>query len=106
MRSGDRLWFRASVAFDLCPDPDEGGQGPIIVEGEPSDVVLLRLWVWLRRVLGKAIERDQAAVFRLQPAAPVRGGSVADVGDRRAGPARRGRAIPRPPLSVRTTGAG
>src|ERR1700730_10984945 len=89
MRSGDRLWFRASVAFELCPDPGEGGQGPIIVEGEPNDVLLLRLWVCPRRVLGKAIERGQAAVFRLQPAAPVRGGSVADVGDRRPAVARR-----------------
>jgi hypothetical protein len=82
VRAGDRLRLRAPVAFELGPDTSEGGEGPIVVEGEPDDV-LLGLWVRLRRVFGEAVHRHQAAILRLQPAAPVRQRRVADIGDRR-----------------------
>jgi hypothetical protein len=47
-----------------------------------------RRGVGLRRVFGKAVERHQAAVLRLHPAAPMRGGGVANIGDRRPAVAR------------------
>jgi hypothetical protein len=66
------------------PDACEGGQRPVIVESEPDDILFLGLGVGLGRVFGEAVERDQASVFRLQPASPVRGRGIADIGDRRA----------------------
>ena len=89
MRAGDRFRFRSAVALEVGPDAGEAGQGPIIIDREPDDVFLLGLRIRLRRVFSEAIERHQAAVFRLQPAAPVRRGGVADVGDRRSACARR-----------------
>jgi hypothetical protein len=34
-----------------------------MVERKPDDVLFLRLWVWLRRVFGEAIEWHKAAAF-------------------------------------------
>jgi len=48
----------------------------------------------LRRVLGKAVGRHQAAAFGPQLAAPMRRGRVADVGDGRSRRARRRRHAP------------
>jgi hypothetical protein len=48
----------AAVAFELCPDPAEGGQRSVVIECEPDDVFLLGLGIRLRRVLAKLIERD------------------------------------------------
>lgn len=59
----------------------EGEQRPVIVEGEPNDVLLAGLRVGLRRVFGEAVGRDETPTFRLQPASPVRRGGVLDVGD-------------------------
>jgi hypothetical protein len=53
------------------------------VAGEPDDVVLFGFGVGLQRVFGKAVERDEAAVLRLQPSAMGRR-RVADVGHGRA----------------------
>ena len=77
------------MVFKLGPDAGEAGQRPIVIDREPDDVLFLGLWIRLRRVFGEAVERHQAAVFRLQPAAPVRRRGVADVGYwRSAGPRR------------------
>ena len=72
MRSRNRLRFRSAVALELGPDAGEAGQRPIVIDSEPDDVLFLGLRVRLRRVFSEAVERDQAAVFRLQPAEPVR----------------------------------
>ena len=72
VRAGDRFRFRPTIALELGPDAGEAGQRPIIINREPDDVLFLGLRVRLRRVFGEAVERDQAAVFWLQPAAPVR----------------------------------
>src|SRR6185436_15007913 len=89
MRAGDRFRFRPTVALELGPDAGKAGQRPVVVDREPDNVLLFGLRIRLRRVFSEAVERHQAAVFRLQPAAPVRRGGVADVGHRRpAGPRR------------------
>ena len=49
---------RPSIAFELGPDAGEGGQRSIVIEREPDDVFFLGLGVRLRRVFGKAVERD------------------------------------------------
>ena len=72
MRPWHRLRLRAAITVERRPDASESEQRSVIVQGEPDDILLLRLRVWLRRVLGEAVGRDQAAVLRLQPAAPVR----------------------------------
>ncbi|MDB5412588.1 MAG: hypothetical protein JWR10_923 [Rubritepida sp.] len=59
-------------------DPGEEGQGPILGEGEPPG---LRLAAGGRARLGEAAERHQASVLDAQPAAPMRAGRGADVGD-------------------------
>jgi hypothetical protein len=53
-------------------DASEGEQGAVIAEREPHHVFLFGLRVRLRRVLGEAIDRDQASVLRLEPTPPVR----------------------------------
>ncbi len=60
------------------PDPREDGERPVLAQGEPD-----RLFgpVGKRVVLGEARERDQAPVLDAEPAPPVRGSGVADVGD-------------------------
>ena len=70
VRAGDRFRFRP-IALELGPDAGEAGQRPIIINREPDDILFLGLRVRLRRVFGEAVERDQAAVFWLQPAVPV-----------------------------------
>jgi hypothetical protein len=55
------------VALELGPDAGEGRKRPVFGEREPNDVLFLGLRIGLRRVFSKAIEMDQAAVFRLQP---------------------------------------
>jgi len=86
-------WFIGSVPSSIVrsdatvapgPKPAEGEQRPVLVESEPHHVLFLGLGVGFRRVLGEAVRRDEASVLGLQPAAPVRGRRVADVGDRRA----------------------
>ncbi len=77
VRAGDRFGFGAAITPELCPDASESGQRSVVVEREPNHVFLLGLGVRLRRILGKAVERDKATVLRLQPAAPVRRCEVA-----------------------------
>ena len=90
MRTGDRLRFRSAVPVKSCPDAGKAKQRPALVAREPDDVLVFGLGVRLRRILGKAIGRHQAAVFGLEPGAPMRRGGIADVGHRRpAGPRRR-----------------
>jgi hypothetical protein len=50
MWTGDQLGFRAPVAFELGPDASEGERGPVLIEGEPNDILLFGLGVRLRRV--------------------------------------------------------
>jgi hypothetical protein len=57
-------------------------------------VVTRRAAAWLRRVFREAVCRDQATIFRLQPAAPVRRSGVADIGDGITASARRRRHSP------------
>ena len=64
MRPRHRLRLRAAITVERRPDASEGEQRAIIVEREPDHVLFLRLRVRLRRVLGEAVDRDQAAVFR------------------------------------------
>jgi hypothetical protein len=112
MWPGDRLGLGATVAPELGPDAGEGRERPITVECKLNDVLLFGLRVRLGRVFGKAVERDQTSVFRLQPAAPVRRRRVADVGNGRAACAGRWRHTQRIIVSsrsspaLRTTGAG
>ena len=72
MRPGDRLRFGATVALELSPEPAKGEQRTVVVEREPHHVFLFGLWVRLGRVFSKAVRRDEAAIFRIQPTAPVR----------------------------------
>jgi len=72
MRTRDRLGLGTAVAVKRRPDAGEAKQRPPIVQREPNDVLLLRLWVRLRRVLREAVRWHQATVLRLQPHAPVR----------------------------------
>ena len=39
VRPGDRLGLRAPVAFELGPDASEGEERPVVVEGEPDDIL-------------------------------------------------------------------
>src|SRR5258708_18087437 len=80
VRAGDRLRLGAAITPEFGPDTCEGGQRSVVVEREPNNVLFLGLPIRLRRVLGKAVERDQATVFWLKPTPPVRGRCVADVG--------------------------
>jgi hypothetical protein len=41
VKTGDRLGLGAAVALELRPNPSEGGQRPIIVEGKPDYILLL-----------------------------------------------------------------
>ena len=50
MRAGDGLGLRAAIAFVPRPNAGEGGERPIIIEGEPHDIFFLRGGIWLRRV--------------------------------------------------------
>jgi hypothetical protein len=72
MRPRHRLRLRAAITVEVRPDASEGAQRAVVVEREPDDILFFRLRVRLRRVLGEAVDRDKAAVLRLQPAAPVR----------------------------------
>ena len=94
MRARDWLRLGAPIALELSPEPAEGEQRSVVVQREPNDVLLFRFRVWLRRVFREAVCRDQATIFRLQPAAPVRRGSVADIGDGKTASARRRRHSP------------
>jgi hypothetical protein len=93
-RSWDWLRFGPAVTVEGCPDAGKREQRSILIQCEPHHVFLLGLWVGLRRILGKAVGRDQAAVSRLQAHAPVKGRGVANIGDRSAAhssrPRRRG----------------
>jgi len=77
---------RATARYDA----GEGEQRPIVIQREPHDVLFAGGRIRLRRIIRKAIGRDHAAIFRLQPAAPMRRCGVADVGDRRPAELRRG----------------
>jgi hypothetical protein len=61
---GDRLGLGAAISPELGPDASEGSERPIIVRREP-DHVLLGLRVRLRRILGEAVEWQQAAAISL-----------------------------------------
>ena len=71
MRPRHRLRLRAAITVERRPDASEGEQRSVIVECEPDHVLFLGLGVRLRRVLGEAVDRDQAAVLWLEPAAPM-----------------------------------
>ena len=82
-RTSHRLRLRAAVAFEDGPDAGKGEQRPVLVECEPYHVLFACLGI-----------RPQARIPRSRPehrlsgfsqAAPVRRGSVADVGDWRNG---------------------
>jgi len=79
----------------VVSEAGERRERAIIAEREPHHVSLLRVRIWLGRVLGEAVERHQAAVLRLQPAPPMRRVGVADIGHRRATGAGRRRHAPR-----------
>src|SRR4029077_5470689 len=81
-----RYWLRlrSAITIERRPYPGESEQRSILVQGEPDHVFLLRLWVRLWRILREAVRRDEAPILRLKPHAPVGGGRVADVGDRRS----------------------
>ena len=64
MRTWDRFGRGTAVALEFGPEAAEGEQRSVIVEREPHHVLFLRLRVRLRRVLGKAVGRDQTAVLR------------------------------------------
>jgi hypothetical protein len=72
MRAGNRFRFRPAVALELGPDASKAGQRSVVIDREPDDVLLFGLGVRLGCVFSEAVEWHQAAVFRLQPAAPVR----------------------------------
>jgi hypothetical protein len=65
MRPRYLLRLGAAIAVERRPDAGEGGEGTIIVEREPDDILFLGLGVRPGRVFGEAVERDQAAIFRL-----------------------------------------
>jgi hypothetical protein len=50
VRAGHRLGLGAPVALELGPDASEREQRPVLVEGEPDDILLLRLRGRLGRV--------------------------------------------------------
>ena len=56
VRAGDWLGLGPAVAFELCPDAGEGRQRSIVVQGEPDDVLFLRLRIGLWSVFRKAVE--------------------------------------------------
>jgi|SRR4051812_34861002 len=85
VRPRNWLGLDAPVAFELGPDP---AKTPAVVPRSTQTRPRPFSWVRLWRVFGKAIERDQAAVFRLQPHPPVRVAGVADVCDWRPASAR------------------
>ena len=66
MRPWHRLGLRAAITVERRPDAGEGEQRPIIVERKPDHIFFLRFWVRLRRVFGKAVDRDKASVLRLR----------------------------------------
>jgi hypothetical protein len=68
VRAGDRLRLGATIAFEFGPESAEGEQRAVIIEREPDDVLLLGLWVRLRRILRKAICWDKATALRFEPA--------------------------------------
>ena len=66
-----RLRFSAMIIVECRPDASEGEQRSVIIEREPHHVLFLRLRVRLRRVLGEAVGRDQAAVLSTEPRPPL-----------------------------------
>jgi hypothetical protein len=56
VRAGDRLGLGAAGALELCPDPGEGSQRSLVVQGKPDDVLFLRLWIGLGSVFRKIVE--------------------------------------------------
>jgi hypothetical protein len=58
MRSGDRLRLRATVAIERGPDASKREQGPVLIEREPDDILLLGLRVRIWSVLGEAVCRN------------------------------------------------
>jgi len=101
VRTGDRLRLGTAVAFEFGQDPSESQERPIVTEREPHHVLYASRRVWLWRVF-----------FRLQPAPPVPGRGLANIGDGRApnfaggGVSQRIMISSRSPSAVRTTGAG
>ena len=69
VRSGDRPRFGTAITFELGVRRNR--RGPVVVQGKPHDVFLAGRRVGLRRIFGEAVGRDQTAVLRLQPVAPV-----------------------------------
>jgi hypothetical protein len=72
VRAGDRLGLGAAVALEPGPDAGKGRQRATVIQGKPDYILFLCFGVGLRRLLSEAIKRHQTALFRLQPAAPVR----------------------------------
>jgi hypothetical protein len=62
--TGDRLRLRAALAFEFSPDADERKQGTVVIQRKRGPSFRRRIRVW--RVFGKAVGRNQAAVFRLE----------------------------------------
>jgi hypothetical protein len=79
--------FICRCGFELGPDSGEDEQGPVVVQGEPHDILLAGRGIGLRRIFGEAVGRDQTSVLRLEPHAPVRRRRVANV--RHGGPVAR-----------------
>jgi hypothetical protein len=55
VRAGHRFRLRAAITIEGGQDAREREQRPVVALCEPDDVLLLRLRVWLRRVLGEAV---------------------------------------------------
>ena len=62
-----RLGLSAPITVERGPGAGECEQRPVLIESEPHHVLLR-----LRVRFGKAVGRDEAPVFRLQPHAPMR----------------------------------
>jgi hypothetical protein len=90
MLAFDRLGFGAAFAVPARPYASEKRQGPILIEREPGR----RLARFGVGVFAKGIEGDNAAVFRLEPRAPMRTSGIAYVRNRRSAKLRRPRHAP------------
>lgn len=58
-----RSRYRLRLGASLGPHTSEGRERSIVIEGKPDHVLFLGLRIWLRRVFGEAVERDQATIF-------------------------------------------
>src|SRR3954462_10932493 len=85
MLTFDRVGFRPAQSVPRGPDASEEGERTTVIQCEPC-------WCFARLGVGvftERSERDNAAVSRLEPSAPMRTLGVSNIGDRCAAELRR-----------------